>query len=215
MTRSQAIARIKRGLGFRSGLDDTIVVAALQEAQRELEAGKTLPKFLIVEDATFTLASGAHSVVLPEDFLRLDDENLPHFTSDVSETPIYLEQKFYSQAVVAQLRSPATDNVRAPSVFVVRSAVLDFVATADQDYEFTWNYYRHDDTLDSDVENLWLAGAPEWLIGEAGIRLAADLRDVDAVALFTSIGNKARQAVLSKTLLNETAGGPVRMGENL
>ena len=52
MTRGEAVLRLNDSVGFRlSGHDkEAMFINRLQEAQRDLEAGKTLPRFLIQED---------------------------------------------------------------------------------------------------------------------------------------------------------------------
>ena len=81
VTRSEAVRRINDGLGFRPdghSLEPKIILR-LQEAQRDLELGKTLPRFLIREDQTVVLLAGAHTALLPSDFIREDDDNRLHF----------------------------------------------------------------------------------------------------------------------------------------
>jgi hypothetical protein len=116
--------------------------------------------------------------------------------------------------VQAQFASLSTET-KAPSVFAVRATTLDFITSADLDYTFTWSYYAKDAVLSSDVENLWLANQPEWLIGETGMRLAKDLRDPDAYAIFQEMQQKGRAAEFGELLVDETGGGPIQMGANL
>lgn len=213
MTRTQAIARIARGLGFRQSLDPTIVIDVLKEAQRDLESGKSLPRFLVREDQTLTLVSGTHSVALPADFIRLDDEVLPYFTPANSDIPRFLKSVSFVDGVVSQFSQATT--VEAPSIFVVRADTLDFITTADVSYTLTWNYFAKAEVLDTDVENLWLKFAPDWLIAEAGKRLARDFRDAEALNSFSAMLQEARAAVFGETLAQETSGGSIQMGANL
>src|SRR5688572_18012393 len=106
MLRSTAVQRINDGLGFRAdghSLESKIILR-LQEAQRELEKGKTLPKFLILEDQTLTLLAGDHTIALPSNFIREDDENRIHYTPPDVNLPYYLSPKRYSDAVLAYTR---------------------------------------------------------------------------------------------------------------
>lgn len=209
VTRTQAVERIAVGLGFRSGLDSHIILR-LQEAQRDLEKGKTLPRFLIQQDAVLSLTAGLHELALPTGFLRVVDDQRPHFTSDVSDTPVFLTRKYYDDALVAQIRTD--DEAVAPSVYVLRNATIDFITTADTAYSITWSYYKAAATLDADVENAWLANAPEWLIGEAGGRMAMDLRDKSAVEIFANLERRGRAAIFGEELAQELADGPLVMG---
>jgi hypothetical protein len=214
MLRSVAVTRIIDGLGFRVGLDSKIILR-LQEAQRNLEAGKTLPAFLRQSDQTFQILTGAHTFALPSGFIRIDDENLPHFTTTESDTPIFLQPKRYQQAVEGNIRTE--DDPRAPTVFVIRNSTLDVITTVDKDYTFTWSYYKRADVLTSDIENAWLAddqGGADWLIGEAGWRMAMDIRDNNAVQIFDTLRQSGRAALFGEILASETESGPMVMGEN-
>src|SRR5215475_8223844 len=101
MDRATAVVKINDAIGFRPpghALQPKIILR-LQEAQRDLESGKTLPRFLLLEDQTFTLPLGEHAVNLPTGFIRLDDNNLPHFTNFDTFLPTYLEVvRDYSRA---------------------------------------------------------------------------------------------------------------------
>lgn len=219
MDRDTAVTRINDALGFRPdghSLTDKIILR-LQEAQRDLSKGKTLPKFLLVEDQSFTLLTGNHSVALPANFARLDDDNLPHFTNIDTFLPTYLDfEPSYSKAVqrVVTLQRPGEpqQTTLAPKLFTLRASTIDFITTADRDYDISWNYYVSDDVLTTNIENLWLEFAPEWLIGEAGYRIALDLRDDTAKALFDDMRQRARASVFGEDLIQAESGGPYVMG---
>jgi hypothetical protein len=211
MIGSVAIARIQDGLGFASRHSDKILLR-LKEAQRDLEKGKTLPKFLLQEAQTFTLLSGTSTVALPTGFLRMDDDNPPYFNNTGSVKPNYIRivRSGQDAAISNWSETPAT-----PKVAVIRKSVLDFIAPVSGDIGFTWSYYKADDLVALDEENLWLANAPEWLIGEAGLRMAMDVRDKGAVEIFTTLTAKGRAAVFAEIIASEDQGGPLVMGEEL
>lgn len=212
MLRSAAVTRIARGLGFRTGLD-TIIVDALQEAQRNLEGGdKTLPLFLLQEDATMTLSAGNHSIALPTGFLGIKDDERPHFVGTSSDTPIFLTPKTYMNAVVGQIRT--TDVERAPSIYVLRTGTIDFITTADTDYTFTWSYYKADDVLTTDIENGWLRESPDWLMGQAGLILAMDMRDKSSIELFSGMLQRGRSMTFAGIVAREDTESPRAMGSN-
>lgn len=214
VTRTQAVQRINDGLGFRPdghSLEPKIILR-LQEAQRDLESGKTLPPFLLLENQTLTLLAGQHSVALPTGFIRESDDNRLHFFNPSSDIAQYLKPKRYSDAVVANLREQGPIG---PSIYVIRKTAIDFITLADVDYVMTWDYYKAGALLTSDDENEWLREAPEWLIGEAGFRIAKDTRDPDAVALFDGLRTQGRAACFGDIIADEDAGGPYIMGINL
>ncbi len=216
MDRSAAVARINEGLGFRSSGNalESAIVLRLQEAQRNLERGKTLPKFLLQENQTLTLTAGAHTVAKPTGFLRESDENRLHYFVSGSDQPIFLARRFYDDALLAQLNQ---DDMlpKAPSVYVMRQQTLDFITIADTTYTLRWDYYKAADLLTTDIENEWLAHAPEWLIGEAGFRIARSTRNATAVELFNEMRTAARAAIFGEDIAAELASGPLQMGGNL
>jgi len=201
---------------------EDFIVDALQEAQRDLEAGHTLPRFLVKEDQTLALNAGTHTVALPADFIREDDDALPHFTQAPDSRVNFIERKYYTDALKANLVTPSQVTT-FPKVYVIRQSVIDFITTADKNYTILWNYYAKDQILSSNIQNLWLLNAPEWLLGEAGMRLAMDKRDwkagigqgQDAVTLFQQIRDAGQRAALGRDYLLESAGGSISMGANL
>jgi hypothetical protein len=215
MLRATAVQRINDELGFRPDGHslETKIILRLMEAQRDLEHGKTLPRFLLQEDQPLVLLANAHSVAKPIGFLREDDENPIHYFAVNSDMPTFLARRFYKDAALANLRVDSPPS--APSVYVMRKDTVDFVVVADRQYDFVWNYYKADATLETNIENNWLLYGSDWLIGEAGLRIAKPLRDQNAVQAFTDLVRSGRAAVFGDLLADETAGGPLVMGANL
>lgn len=207
--RASAVARIQEGLGFRSDREITII-RRLHEAQRDLERGKTLPKFLLVEDAALTLISGSNEVALPDSFLR-------RYTSLITYVPLYSDKprgipwRDYN----AGREAYASYNPGGPAVVSMRAESLWFEPLADRDYTLSWTYYQKGDPLDTNITNLWLEHAPEWLIGEAGLRMAKDARNQTAIQLFTDMRNAGMSSWLKDIWLDEVDDGPLVMGGNL
>lgn len=220
MLRSAAVARIQQGLGFRTDLA-TPIIAMLQEAQRELERGKTLPKFLLQEDQPLTLPSGEHSAPLPTGFIREVYEEPLRYAPIVSRSTRFLANGSLRQ-IIRYYNDADFDNFAtepslpgAPIAYMIRRDTVDFYNTANQDYDLVWSYYASGASLATDVENEWLhdRGAPEWLIGEAGMRIAMDLRDATAIALFKEMASKARASCFGEIIAADEAGGPHSLGE--
>src|SRR4051812_46905599 len=180
MLRDVAVTRIQDGLGFATRQSDKIILR-LQEAQRELEMGKTLPKFLLQEDSSLNLLTNAITVNLPTGFLRVDDDYEPfYFTSEFTPVSIAL---YRGSDFTRVFNSIWTDDTPvAPKAMVVRNTTVNFITVSDADYTIFWQYYKAAAALTTNIENEWLANAPEWLIGEAGWRMAMDARDKDAIS---------------------------------
>lgn len=201
MLGSAAVTRIKRGLGFRTGTElDTAILDALKEEQRDLEKGKTLPKFLLVEDAALALATGTHEVNLPADFLRRSDQ-LVSYTSPYSDYPRLVPWRDYNSAILAYQGY----NPGGPAVVSLRQTTLWFEPEADRAYDLVWTYYRKADEVDLAAENDWLDddNLPEILIGGAGLRIALDARNEKAIEIFSKMKAQARVALYSETVLEE------------
>jgi len=211
MNRSVAVTRIQDGLGFTSNQSDKIILR-LQEAQRELEMGKTLPPFLLRESQTLSLLTGTSSVALPTGFLRIDDAFRPYFIAVGATSPTFVDVKRnYSDALEANY----SDETEGPKVMVVRKSTVDFITQADANYTIVWQYYASGAPLTGEIENEWLANGAEWLIGEAGWRMAMDKRDKDAISIFDGLRKMGRAAVFGEIIADEEASGPLLMGVNL
>ena len=208
MNRTTAVQRVQAGLGFTTALADQIVLR-MQEEQRDLERGKTLPKFLLLEDQTLTLVNATSSVSLPDDFLRRSENELTYIpTGTTIPQTIPWREKDEARKVFAD-KSPA-----GPQVAVLRTATILFYPVASANYTITWDYYAVDDVLTADIENLWLANVPELIWAGAGLRIARDKRDKDAVSYFGDVYKQARITTFGETLVQEAEDGPLTLGAN-
>lgn len=209
MIRTVAVQRIQQGLGFSATLADSIVLR-MQEEQRDLERGKTLPDFLLVEDAPLSLAAHTTSVSLPTNFLRRSNQVIRYTVPGGATLGATVPWREYDAAFEAYGASDAG----GPSAAVLRNTSILFLPASDRAYTLTWTYYRKDDKLDADIENLWLANAPELIIGGAGLRIAKDKRDANAIALFGDMYKQARSTWFGETIVQESEDGPMLLGSN-
>lgn len=223
MTRTEAVQRINDGIGFRAAgnaLEPTII-RRLQEAQRDLEKGKTLPRFLILEDQTLSLLAGTHAVALPVGFLRDVDDVGIRFYNPVNSSKarflkrVYLKDGIQASSFVSEMDPSEPIQRRAPQFYAIRKTTIDFISVVSTDFTLIWDYYKAADLLTTDVENAWLKYAPEWLIGEAGLRLARSLGNQQALAEFDAVRTAGRAAIFGEDLAAELSSGPLEMGGNL
>ena len=160
--------------------------------------------------------AGEHAVALPPGFIREDDDNRLHYTLPDPNMIVWLKPRRYRDAVdeVTMLQRPDQPRIQHDMlrVYVIRNNTIDFIVLAEQTYNLTWNYYKAGALLTSDIENEWLLNAPEWLIGEAGERIAQNLRDQEALADFQEMKTKARAACFGDILADEDTLGPLIMG---
>lgn len=213
MTRDEAIARIAEGLGFRTDLN-AVILRRLDERQLLAETGKTLPRFLLEEDAALVLPASTNFIALPEGFIRMKDDEGPHFTPTGESIPVFLTTGAYD----ATIQTYHETDERVPRTFIIRKDTIFFSPTPTAETAMVWSYWAHDtlpsELADGDSENAWLEHAPLWLIGDAGRSLAVDLRDKDAIATFTDLRDSGRDAMLRETFAQDEQAGPFIMGRN-
>lgn len=208
MDRNTAIARIQRGLGFRTDLVEEIA-SAMQEQQRLLEMGKTFPKFLLQEDQTLNLLTGDPSIAFPERFLQVSEEDgLSYFDADGRRISIPRRPFAEAQATYE------TYEPQGPLAYSLRANSFYFWPVPDQDYTISLSFYQGAELLTTNIENAWLLHNPDVLIAAAGISIATDLRDASAVQLFTALYNAAMLNQVSKIAQDEVSDMPIALGRN-
>lgn len=212
MIRSAAVSLIKEGLAFRTDtMRDASIILRLQQAQRLMEQGKILPRFLLQEDASLAVAAGTAEVSLPTGFLREKKGEELHYNDATTGEPVFLENLGYD---VAKQRFFNVDPGK-PIAYVLRTSSLIVYPERDVAYTLTWSYYKAADLLTTDIENAWLANAPDLLIGKAGMLIARALRDAEAAALFMEIYTEAGGDVEADDILRDEETRPVVMGSRL
>lgn len=219
MNRSAAVTEIKRGVGFRPTQEPTIL-SALQEAQRILETGRTLPEWLIVYDADITVTADNPNFALPSDFLRLHEDYDLYYTN-TGNARVFLPRKDSREAYLAFISDGSEDaiadtsNSPYPKVWVRRGKTAGyFYPTPTTSFTAKLTYYKKAQVLTSDIENEWLANAPDLIIGLAGIQVAGILRDKDAMAQFTTRYKMGLGSFIGDVVEDELAGRPLMMGRD-
>jgi hypothetical protein len=210
--RDAAVVRIQRGLGFRTDQVDNIV-EALQEAQRLLERGRTLPYFLLEEDQDIAVVADERSVALPERFLREHPEERMHFY-DSAGALRFLEKMDFDYIHP----SFVDEDSGQPTAYVLRKNTLEIFPLPDADYTLVWSYYKGAESLATNLENAWLEeeyGAPEVLIGRAGMIVAADLTNATAFAKFQAMFNEAFVGMIADGVQRDQENNPLYMNGRL
>ena len=213
MTRDEAATLIRSKLSFRASSTNLnlAIVNALQYTQRDLEMGKTLPPFLITESEALTGVANSPTIALPTGFLRLvEDENIwwnGTATAGVRE----LQRAEYKQLRAVWAGTTET----SPRAYALRKNSIYIFPTPDVAHTYVWSYYKKADILDDGSdENVWLLNAPDLMIAQAGLLVAADLQDDAAVAKFTALQMSAQKAFFYKIVDDELADYPLIMGGN-
>lgn len=238
MDRDTAVTRISDKLGFRTDVT-TRVINALQDAQDEMERGATLPPFLVKQDQTLTVTAPATpvatplEVTLPTDFIRetdYQDGNL-RYQKSTPGPMVFLEKMDYTAAEeyffarqlirwnvnIEVIETEDTDfTAGTPMVYVLRKDTVRIYPGPDQNYSLLWDYYGHDDAVSGgNVTNRWLTNSPWLLIAKAGILVATDLRDAEALQYFQGLEQGATRDHLAMIYSREVAGRSHSMGSRL
>ena len=211
MTRDEAVDMIQFELGNRSDLEQQII-DRLQQGQRLLEHGRSLPYFLLEEDQTLSVASGSGDTALPTGFLReKDGEGLRYYDS-TEEEYTFLEKLILEQG----LDRFAGSDAGVPAAYAIRKTELTIWPERDTSYSLTWSYYKSGTSLATNVsDNAWLVYAPEVLIGLTGMRIARILKNQNAVELFKELYHGAWSNAFAESILREDEGDPILMGGRL
>lgn len=212
MNRDSAVARIQQGLGFRTNLTDAII-SALQEAQRRLERGRTLPLFLRQESQSLILPAGDAEILFPQGFIREDqEEGLNYPSPDDPDEVIILEKVPYN---VGHVRF-ADEDAGRPIAYTIRRNSFHFWPVRDIQYTLTYSWYKRSVSLATNTGlNEWLqedTGMPEALIGRAGMIVAEDLADAVSLAKFTKMYAEAWSGATAEDQLRDEENQPLAMG---
>ena len=210
MTRDEAVSFIQVELGFRTDQTDNII-ARLKQAQRLFELGRSLPWFLVQEDATLTATTGSGEIALPTGFIReVPHETLRYYSSTDTEE-VFLEKLSLVEAV-----SRFTDvDAGAPLAYVLRKSTVAIYPERDTSYALTWSYYKQADELSTNITNAWLTNAPDALIGRAGMLIAEVLKNQSALVKFTSLYREGWAAAFAQTIMREEDNDPLYVGGQL
>lgn len=210
MTRNEAIALVQQGLGFRTDLQEAIILA-MQEAQRRLEMGRTKPWFLVEEDAELAITAAVQSYDFPTGgFLGFAEDEEPYYTASGATGKTYLAIR--DRVDASKAYNGATTG--APRVLAIRKASFYIEPVPDTSYTVYYSYYKPADVLTADIENVWLANVPELLYNLAGIIVAEDVQDQEAQDKFTTRHLYWSQALVNEIQNRRLSGRPLAMGRN-
>jgi hypothetical protein len=169
MIRDEAVDIILRAVGNRKDKrEDT--VAAFVSAQEQMETtGDFYPWFLETENASQFTVMHEERVQLPSDFLSEIENDALWIISADAEIPLTRRPLDLMKA-----NYPKTQFER-PLYYDVSSIYLRLRPIPDQAYQLRMSYIGRDAPLTDNIENRWLKYASQWLIGSAGLKIAAEV----------------------------------------
>lgn len=201
MTRDEAVSDIKVALGrFNSTVLDTEIVTHLQRAQTRLEKSAPrwlnshYPWFLVKDLASLNTVKDDDKVSPPAGFLAEVEEGGLFRLVDGKEYKKLIKEDW--NVIRVKFSDPGT-----PVWYALIGKVFRLAPTPDAVYPLRLLYYGTDTVLTSNIENDWLAEAPDILVGEAGIRVANSVRNNDAMQYF---GGLKQQGELDLEAVNES-----------
>lgn len=215
MTRDEAVARIKVGLGFIAGtVFDADIVTMLQHVQQEAEKEPELPIWLKKQYVGLATAANTRTTNLPSDFIReFDGDQMSVTDTDGNVTEVVKNDEGY-----LRLRYPDPDDtsdVTVPRGYAIANGQFRWYPLPSDVFTLNGTYYFKDDLLTTNIENRWLRELPELLMGRAGYNIAVGKRDKDAMAFFSEMKTVAIAKLHLKTTADENAGSkPIMGGED-
>ncbi len=196
MDRAEAVQMVQDTLGFTTALESDIITR-LQQAQVQLEKGTTLPWFLKTEVSSISTFTDEERVKLPSDFLRQWEEDpLWYFDGDAEEDEDKWKALVKDDLEFLRNSFPSSG---PPEAYALDDSYFRIFPTPDEAYTLKMIYYKKDEVLSSNIENLWLEHFPWLLIGKAGASLAAGLRDKEAVSVFAAFETINDAAMVKNT----------------
>jgi hypothetical protein len=211
MTRLEAVTLIQDRLGQRTGIENQIV-KELQAAQRRLEAGATLPWFLLKKSTALATVANTQTLALPAGFL-LENEEGGFWIQDTDGERTFLVKGDYGTFSVDECLLDSDNPVRRPTNYSLIAGVIYFFPIPTAVYPLEMTYYGADTVLTTDAgTNLWLLNASEVLICRAGMSLAKFLRDGEALAIFSDDFREAWADLLAKNIQFKMAGMGMVLG---
>jgi hypothetical protein len=210
MTRDEAVAMVKQGLGFVTNRDTTIV-SNMQFQQTQLELAPTKPWFLKTEPQDLTTVADQNYVSLPSDYLQDHEEGGLYYydsTADPGYEYVELKKDDYDQL----MRNYYGIAPEIPEAYAIVNDRIYLFPTPDDAYALKYIYCKKAALLATNVENEWLKWVPGILIGKTGAQMAAGLRDFEAVRMFDRMTQEGMMLLESQNEARMHAGQDMQMG---
>jgi hypothetical protein len=238
MDRDGAVQRIADKVGFRSDLTVKIQTA-LQDVQDELERATALPWFLIQENTPFSIVAPTPPTAAPQEyplptgFIRETDyhdgnlryqQNVPGPTFFLEKMDLMPAENYFFGRRISRwnenIQIIVTEDTQftpgIPMVYVLRERTVRVYPGPDKNYTYLWDFYAHDAVLvGGNLTNQWLTYAPWLLISKAGLLVATDLRDNEALQYFAGIEQNAMRSFAALEYERLRAGRAFAMGRRL
>lgn len=202
MIRDKAVDLLMGRLGQRTStvLQQAIIDEMVFAQEVVLEGRSELPWFLLSESATEGTIPNEERVPIPADFLiEWEEGGLYLQESDGTETLMEREDWDVLKA------EPRLEGTGKPTFYDLAGDYYLLRKIPDAVYTLKMRYYQKDASLTgaygdtSNIENVWLAQASDWLIAETGVIIASQRLQSEKMAnMFMKQSDLARKRVMNK-----------------
>lgn len=169
MLRDDAVKILTDRLGNRDDLA-TKAVSEMQLAQIELEQGPDLPWFLLKIDSTLSNSdvSNYDLLTIPSDFIQeFEHDKLRRYDSSATRPWIGLTKN-----EIGTIYDKGADSSDPTHYGIFGGSFVLGPSMPTKSYTFRLHYFGKASLLTSNIENSWLANAPEVLISATGMKMA-------------------------------------------
>lgn len=194
MTRDEVVSLVQQGLGFRSDLTTEIITQLRYQQEEVLEKQATLPWFLLTEFANINTVVGEERIPVPSDFLQEYEEGSLWFVD-----PALAEEDQWKPLAKGLLEDIKTAETGPPKCYALTKDYFRVFPVSDEAYQLQQIYYARAAELTTNIENVWLEHAADWLMNLVGTHMAEDLSNQDATLTF-----QQRMLVGQKRVMDET-----------
>jgi len=207
MTRDEVVALIALRLGNRTD-QDTNIVNELKYVQTKMEEMSELPWFMLSAWESIPTIASQDYVDLPSDFLLEWEQGTLQLLDPDSGEYIPLTKDEY-QFLHNKYRD---EDAAQPKAYALVGATYALFPTPDIVYTMRHRFFEADTVLSTNVENDWLKYAPDVFLNRAGMTMAQNLRDKDALSAFTAEYGDALKRMWDKDEARKSAGIEYVMG---
>ena len=211
LTRTEAIARIQQGLGWRADKSAEILLE-LRLKQSELEKGQSLPWWLRT-DGSLTGTANVATLTVPTGFIRFDEETALRFDDDPNDEVALVD---YDDLLLLGV-DDATGEAETGAARWIAIRQSTFIVRPIPTASFTINGSWY--VVDTDLANVaagasnqWLTYAPLVLIGLAGESMAMDLDYLESAARFQKMYQDANSRLIADIVLRQYSGRDYQIG---
>jgi len=212
MTRAELVAEIRKKLGYNTGLTESYITDAIDNAQDMMEDMPESPWFMTQELQSLATIADTETVALPTDFKReIEEAELWYYDSTATEPWTEL-----AKGSIPELRhyySNVTQTSYKPKAYAVSASNIYIFPEPDAVYVLKWTYMGALTKMAADGDtNGWSLYAPYVLIGKAGMLLADNNRDKIGRGVFEKIYAEAYQRLWRMNEAREHAGQTYQRG---